>query len=109
MASLKPMLWATVAVATGQLVLGCSATLRSELLSNSPPAKLKGVPWVEPRVYEVFVYQQTKKGADAPLVYYARHALTDKVNDLPLKDHRIWVINPDPKITQPPRAWTTRP
>jgi hypothetical protein len=67
-------------LAAAIFLCGCTARLVSRKVEDfSSPA---GIPWVESREYEVFVYGRGR------LLYFGRHRLGDTVNDVLIDDKR---------------------
>ena len=76
-----PML--TLLVVTG--ASGCRTTIQNYPVGAANFASAsKGVPWVEPRQYDVYVYQgagsPTPPATNATQIYYGRHYLLDEVS-----------------------------
>jgi len=89
-------LCALIASSAACVLLGCDATLRnvpSKALagSNAPP---DGVPWVESRRYDVYLYQGGPNGGQ--LLFHDRLALGDRLNGAAIDDGRPkWEVNYD--------------
>ena len=87
-----------IAIAAG-LVVGCSGKITIfsvDKFDNDLP----GVPWVEPKLYHVYVFkkakidEKTNQEGEPTLLYYSQHLLTDKVNGTIIDpDRRKWAAN----------------
>jgi len=77
------------------LLSGCSSTLINERTDASGLEQPTGVPWVESRRYDVYVYAVTKNESEEPrLLHYGRYLLGDKVNGKLIDPQRpIWMTN----------------
>ena len=74
---------------------GCSAKLVNEYDTDNFAAP-KGIPWVESREYDVFVYNLhlVNGTASAKPLHYGRYALSDKVNGKVIdSDRDKWTTN----------------
>lgn len=80
----------------------CSARLVSRRVGSLPACvnvdnttlcdKAGGIPWVEPRLYDVYVIRKNELG-QIEVLSFSRHALVDRVNGAPLEGHDIWEVN----------------
>jgi hypothetical protein len=74
------------------LLSSCSSTITNKRVAEFSQ-DLEGIPWVETRSYDVYVYQ-ARGEKDPILLYYGRHDLVDKVNGKIIDENRLkWVTN----------------